>query len=78
MTEPLKTRRFELREAVTLIAAMFIFVGAVALIAMALMPPNLLGLAAPLDMTRALEIYQIALPTAALVIGFWFNAKARE
>ena len=78
MTEPLKARRFELREVVTFLAAAFTFGGALGLMGVAIagdigalvMPDGSLGIAR--------EAYIDVLPIATLIIGFWFNGKAQE
>ena len=72
----LKTRRFELREFITFAAVAFAFGGAVALMVLALVPLGLIN--TPVSFATARDVYFDVLPIAALVIGFWFNAKRAE
>ena len=71
-----KTRRFELREAVTFLAAAFVFGGGFGLMGVAI--ASAVGVLSPGNLITAREVYLDILPVAVLIIGFWFNAKARE
>ena len=72
----LSARRFELREAVTFLAAAFVFGGGFGLMGVAI--ASAVGVLSPGNLISAREVYLDILPIAALIIGFWFNAKARE
>ena len=72
----LGARRFELREAVTFLAAAFVFGGGGGLMGVAI--ASAVGVLSPGNLITAREVYLDILPIAALIIGFWFSVKARE
>ena len=76
MTESLKARRFELRATITFLAAAFAFGGALGLMGVAIAVD--VGALSSGNLGIAREAYIDVLPIATLIIGFWFNAKARE
>ena len=72
----LSARRFELREAVTFLAAAFAFGGGFGLMGVAI--AGAVGALPAGSLVSAREVYVDILPVTMLIIGFWFNAKARE